>query len=341
MIMKRLIAFSTSLLLLMSCLAGCGQEKKEVEIPENYLYTELGYDGEIRYVTAPPTEPTETPEETTEPEPVEIDVFENIGLNIDPLLGYYPFHVDISVDPANSSIGTDDYVVEITSANTEIVKISVTIDTEEIAGYLEENNYILASTSKDYEISVKDMIHSLVSLNCLNEENFKAIDEAARNEVAREQEMEQELTLVSVYANLPADGIDYVLLAKDENRYHENNFDYTAVTPDPYGLYMIYKDAADYYAVYCTTVFNADSMLLIETEGLMQSSMFFNLYHDTGALSTSTTFDDEASAFASVEAHAQDLRENHVPDIQFVTVEEFTPAQEEETTNQETEQPTT
>ncbi len=281
-------------------------------------------------VTAPATEP---PVATTENTPTMIDVFEDIGFNINPTTGYYPFRLDISVNPSNPAIGYNDYIVEIISADTQKVKISVAIDTEEIADYLEENYYVLASTSKDYEIPVKDMFHSLVSLDCLNEDNFKTI-----NETAKERSDGQDLTLVSVYANLPTDGVDYVSLAKDENRHHGNRFEYTAVSPDPYGLYLIYKNTASYYAVYCTPVFQEDGTLILTG---LDTSHFINLKQDVGALSSSTAFGDEASVFASVEAHSQDFRENHVPDIQLVKVEGFTPTQEEETIDIESEQPTT
>ena len=104
--------------------------------------------------TAPVTEPPTT----TENMPTVIDVFEDIEFNINPATGYYPFRLNISVNPSNPAIGYNDYVVEITSADTQNVKISVTIDTEEIADFLEENYYVLATTSKDYEIPVKDML---------------------------------------------------------------------------------------------------------------------------------------------------------------------------------------
>lgn len=296
--MKRLIAISTSLLLLMSCLAGCGQkEKEEVEIPENYLYTELGYDGEIRYVTAPPTEPTETPEETTEPEPVEIDVFEQaeITINEDAV---YPNTIAIRIESTNPEIASHIYSIDVNHADLEKIEYTISVNEayETFAYYLEQNNYVVAETSRSFEMETSDLKTLLISDELLTDENVQLLNDMA------EEYRGEEFTPIVSYAVVPNEGmtIDALLGSSDNYIFTSNQFD------DPeYYFYTIYQCDRGYYEVGAAPCFDENQQLIVDETRFVTSGSYFN------------TQEEAQSAIDEMMDKAQNVENTHVVTIEY------------------------
>lgn len=301
MIMKRLMAISTTLLLLMSCFAGCGQKKEEVEIPENYLYTEIGLDGEIRYVTAPPTEPPvtmgETTEETTEPEPVEIDVFEQAEITLNENSAY-PNTIAISIESTNPEIASHIYSIDVTYADLEKIEYTISVNEayETFAYYLEQNNYVVAETSKTFVVETSDLKTLLISDELLTDENVQAL-----NDMAEEYREEEFVPIVS-YAVVPNEGmtIDALLGSSDNYIFTSNQFD----NPEYY-FYTIYQCDRGYYEVGAAPRFDENQQLIVDETRFLTSGSYYN------------TREEAQAAIDEMMSRVQNVDNTHVVTIEY------------------------
>lgn len=307
--MKKLITISTTLLLLMSCFAGCGQkEKEEVEIPENYLYTEIGLDGEIRYVTAPPTEPAVTMGETTEPQPVVIDVFEGVDYSlVFTDTEVYPDGLSIQIDLDNSPFfGKIDYAINVLSAETDSFTFEIVADTDGSAEYLETNNYIVEQNTKTYEMGLDGIRTYLLSSEYLANGNqeilLNGIQEALKEEIGSETYGE----LWKLCAYLPKEGVQYI----NENGTNVYSFMgdghsggsggilYTDYSCDKYRLCAIYKTDNGYYVGNAEPVFKDG---VIDETATVYNIMTYS--EPNNYFSSTPLFPDESAIQAEIEAY--------------------------------------